>query len=117
MGAFSAALTSARAPRTAMKSASGKTDNVVHAVLTGPASYDTSGSAIDFGTLFGLIGHGKTVPDQPTAVYFSPASGGHSAWWDSANKKVWVFNGTTQIAGATNLSTFTFPCTIYWGTG
>lgn len=115
MGAFTAALTNARAPRTVLKTASSKTDNVVHGVLTGSASYATSGDTINFGSLFGLIGHGKTTPDQPTAVYFSPSSGGHNAFWDSVNNKVTVWNGTTQIANATNLSTFTFPCTIYWG--
>lgn len=115
MGAFTAALTNARAPRTVLKTASSKTDNVVHGVLTGSASYATSGDTINFGSLFGLIGHGKTTPDQPTAVYLFPSSGGHSASWDSVNNKILVWNGTTQIANATNLSTFTFPFMAVWG--
>lgn len=116
MGAFTAALTNARAPRVLLKSASSKTDNVVHAVLTGSSSYATNGDTINFGSTFGLIGHGKATPDQPTAIYFSPSSGGHLAWWDSTNNKVKVFvSGGTEVTNATNLSTFTFPCTIYWG--
>ena len=116
MSAFTAAATNARAPRVLLKSASSKTDNVVHMILTGPTSYDNpGGSALDFGNTFGLIGHGKTTPDQPTAVYIGASSGGHVAWYDLVNKKITVWNGTTQIANAVNLSTFTFPVTIYWG--
>ena len=117
MGAFTAALTNARAPRTSVKTASTLTDTVVHGVLTGSSSYATNGDTINFGSAFGLIGHGKTTPDQPTAIYFSPSSGGHSAWWDKANGKVKVFNGTTEIANTTNLSTFTFPFTAYFAGG
>jgi hypothetical protein len=115
MGAFTAALTSARAPRMSLKTASSGTANMVHAVLTGSASYATNGDTINFGSSFGLIGNGKTTPDQPTAIIFSPSSGGHSAWWDKTNNKVKVFNGTTEIANTTNLSTFTFPAVLFFG--
>jgi len=117
MGNFAAALTNARPPRTAIKTASSATEIMVHAVLTGSGSYATNGDTINFGSSFGLIGHGKTTPDQPTAIYFSPSSGGHSAFYDKANNKVKVFNGTTEIANTTSLSAFTFPCIIFFTQG
>lgn len=62
-------------------------------------SYATGGEAFDpVGTYPGL------VPSTPEIVII-PAKNGYTFWWDSANKKVLAYNGTTQISATTDLST------------
>lgn len=79
----------------------------VYADITGPASYSTGGEALSQGDLNKLVdGPGAKIGD--IALFDAEDStGGHALVLDRTNSKVMYFNGTTQIAAATNLSAIT----------
>lgn len=123
MGAATLAITNARAPRTQVKVASSGA-NFALGTITGPASYDTGGSAADWGAGFGVIGFrgNATTTAEPTAVFIT-SSGGYMAEWVASSKKVKVYaqkatasNGDalTEVPSTTDLHTIVWPCIIFF---
>ena len=79
-------------------------EQVIVADITGPASYTTGGEALSQSDLNRLLGRPGGRIGEIEIADFEPSTGGHSLVLDRANSKVMYFNGTTQIANATNLS-------------
>lgn len=84
----------------------------VYCDVTGPASYAAGGEVLSQADLNQLVGKpgariGDIIEFAAEATGTNGTLGGHALILDRTNSKIAYFNGTTQIAGATNLSTFT----------
>jgi hypothetical protein len=75
--------------------------------ITGPASYTTGGEALTQANLNALVGDVGSVIGDLNHFDAEVTSGGHTLYLNRATSKIQFFNGTTEIANATNLSTFT----------
>lgn len=75
--------------------------------VVGPASYTTGGEALATADLVKLVGKPGAVIGDIVLFNDETTNGGHRLFLDRTNSKVMYWNGTTQIANATNLSTFT----------
>jgi hypothetical protein len=75
--------------------------------ITGPASYTTGGEALSQSDLNALVGDVGVKIGDLNHFDAEVTSGGHTLFLDRTNSKILFWNGTTQIANATNLSTFT----------
>lgn len=75
--------------------------------ITGPASYTTGGEALSASDLKSLIGDVNALIGDINHFDAEVTGGGHTLFLNRATSKVQFFNGTTEIANATNLSTFT----------
>lgn len=87
-------------------SVEGNRRTVYHDIV-GPASYTTGGEALTTSDLNALLAKpGAVIGD---ILSFTPeiTGGGHALFLNRATSKVQYFNGTTEIANAVNLSTFT----------
>lgn len=81
-------------------------EHVRYVDITGPASYTTGGEALSAADLSKLIGTGAVIGDIDYFGAEVPTTG-QTLVLDRTNSKVMYFNGTTQIANATNLSAVT----------
>jgi len=79
--------------------------------VTGPASYTTNGEAVTAAQIAALFpetsGNLTAAPANLNQIIQWDAegtTGGHAVVLDRANLKVKYYNGTTEIANATNLS-------------
>lgn len=88
-------------------------ERVAYVDLTGPASYTTGGEALSAADIVKLCG-GKAGAVIGDIVSFDaePSTAGHTVVLDRANSKIMYFNGTTQIAAATNLSAVTVRAAV-----
>lgn len=82
--------------------------------MTGPASYTTGGEVLTIAQYNALFpethGSAGALPANANNILVFMAedsTGGHAVALDRTNLKVMYFNGTTQIANATNLSAIT----------
>lgn len=87
--------------------------------ITGPASYSSGGETITLAQLQALAPEAfanlAALPSNLNAFLQFDAegsTGGHALVLDRANLKFMYFNGTTQIAGAVNLSAITIRARI-----
>lgn len=80
--------------------------------ITGPASYTTGGEALSQSDLNKLTGRPGAKIGELASFAAENSTGGHAAVLDRANSKVMYFNGTTQIANATNLSAVTVRVSV-----
>lgn len=91
----------------AVRKASEGSVRVNYVDITGPASYTTGGETLSASDINSLVGHAGSLIGDLTYFGAEPTSGGHTLVLDRTNSKILYFNGTTQIANTTNLSTFT----------
>jgi hypothetical protein len=120
MAATTLALTGARQPRTGVKVASSGAGTIALGTVTMSSSYDTGGSAADFGTGFGLIGiRGSSTTKEPTMVFLQP-SAGYVPEWVASSKKVKVYrqsaasSALTEVPSTTDLSAVTFNALLFF---
>lgn len=76
----------------------------VTADVTMSASYATNGDTIVAADIAKLLPEGETLAQLLDFTFINRGASGHSLELDRANSKVKAFNGTTEIANATNLS-------------
>lgn len=72
--------------------------------VTGPASYTTGGEALTQANLNVLVGQPGSKIGDIQGFQAENSVLGHIVVLDRANSKVMYWDGTTQIANATNLS-------------
>jgi len=78
------------------------------------ASYATGGDTIVAADIANVLPEGYALTDLIQAQ-FELAALGYACYLDKTNKKIKVFNGTTEIANATNLSAVVVRCHIQFG--
>lgn len=85
--------------------------------LTFSASYATNGDTLAASELAKIVPERKVVADLVFVDYadFEASPSGHSVYLDRTNLKVKAFNGTTEIANATNLSAIVVRGMIEYG--
>lgn len=81
--------------------------------VTGPASYTTNGEALSTADLAALSE--PAIGGVGAIAYFNGQSPtGHQCILDIANSKMKFYNGTTEIANTTNLSTVVCRCLVVY---
>lgn len=87
--------------------------------ITGSASYATNGDSVVAADLQALLPEYKAPTTLNVVDIFltEPSSAGHEVYFDRANSKVKFFNGTTEIANATNLAAVTVRAQLEYGDG
>lgn len=85
--------------------------------LTLSASYATNGDTLAASELAKIVPDRKVITDLLFVDYFDAELGpaGHAIWFDRTNLKVKAFNGTTEIANATNLAAVVVRCIAEYG--
>lgn len=85
--------------------------------LTFSASYATNGDTLAASELAKVVPERKVIADLLFVDLFIAEIGpaGHDVYLDRTNLKVKAFNGTTEIANATNLSAVVVRCVLEYG--
>src|SRR4051812_17583689 len=92
---------------TSRKRANCGSEHVRYVDITGPASYTTGGEALTAATLTPLVGLRGAIIGAIDSFGAKVPTTGQTLVLDRTTSKVMYFNGTTQIANATNLSAVT----------
>jgi hypothetical protein len=90
-------------------------ERVRYVDITGPASYTTGGEALSASDLKALTDTDRGVIGDILQFDAESSTGGHTLVLDRTNSKIMYFNGTTQIANATNLSAVTVRAAVVYG--
>jgi hypothetical protein len=83
--------------------------------ITMSSSYATSGDTIQAADIAKILTPGGFALTDVKQFHAEIGVAGHHAYLDRTNKKITVWNGTTQIANAVDLSAVVFRCTFVYG--